>query len=175
VGLVLAQDLTIASDYGQFYLFDNAAVLADSSTGFDDSPEALSLDDAVQSGRFVGRWGASYLNVLTPGQWNFELPLRLELHDAEPGADLDVWQHVVDVDLDLPTGRVLMVASGGGMPHVTTLPTGHYRTRVAGRGFTELGAAGADGDDVWRVQLWPRVADAEPQVRRRWPGWDDYS
>jgi hypothetical protein len=33
VGLVLAQDLTIASDYGQFYLFDNAAVLADSSTG----------------------------------------------------------------------------------------------------------------------------------------------
>ena len=158
MGLVLAQDLTIAADYGQFYVFDEAALQADSSQGFDDSPEGLSLDDAVQSGRFVGRWGASYLNVLTPGQWNFELPLRIELHDAEPGADLDVWQHVVDVDLDLPTGQVLMVASGGGK-----------------RGFTELGAAGADGDYDWRLQLWPRAEEAEPQLRRRWAGWDDYS
>jgi hypothetical protein len=174
VGLVLAQDLTIESDFGQFYLFDDGAEFHDGSSGPDDSPELQSLGDAVESGRFVGRSGASYLNVLTPGQWNFELPLRVEVHDAEPRADLADWQHVVDVDLDLPTGRVVLAASGGGARHVTTLPAGAYRARVAGRGFTELGAAGADGDDVWRLQLWPRAAATEPHVRRRWAGWDDY-
>ena len=174
MGLVLAQDLTVESDFGQFYLFDDGAAVDAGSQGFHDSPELQSLDDAVESGRFVGRSGASYLNVLTPGQWNFRLPLRVEVHDDEPPADLDAWQHVVDVDFDLPTGRMVVAASGGGARHVTTLPAGTYRARVAGRGFTELGAAGAEGDDVWRLQLWPRTADGEPHLLRRWGGWDDY-
>lgn len=54
------------------------------------------------------------------------------------------------------------------------VPAGRYRARISGRGFTEVGHAGAEGDDSYRMRLWPRSRREDPALRKRWPGWDKY-
>jgi hypothetical protein len=165
--LISAQDLIVAADYSQIYIC--SAAEDETAAG----AELAALCDATESGRFVGvRPGL--IDLLTPGQWNFRTPLRLEVWSAEPPDDRSRWDHEVDVDLDVPDGRMSFQPSGGGTPHWADIPAGTYRVRVSGRGFTELGHAGADGDDSYRLRLWPRDQDKTPILRKRWQGWDRY-
>lgn len=99
----------------------------------------------------------------------------MEVWAAEPSADTDDWSHEVDVDLDVTDGQLIFEASGGGVPIPVELPPGRYRARISGAGYTELGAAGAEGDDHYRLRLWPRAKDTDPRLRKFWPGWEGYS
>jgi 8-oxo-dGDP phosphatase len=90
---------------------------------------------------------------------------------AEPADDRDDWDHEVDADFDIPGGEIIFGAPGGGPSTSAEVPAGTYRVRVSGQGFTELGYAGADGDDSYRLRLWPRGQRAAPVLRKRWPGW----
>jgi len=172
--LISAQDLLVAADHGQIYVSSSAqADDDDDSDEYADEPTALAaLYDAWDSDRFVGvRTG--FIDVLTPGQYNSSTPMRLEVWSAEPADDRDGWDHEVDADFDIPDGRIFFEASGGS--RATTLaeiPPGSYRVRVSGRGFTETGLAGANGDDSYRLRLWPRGDLAPAVLRKRWPGWD---
>jgi hypothetical protein len=169
--LVNAQDLTVRADFGQIYIEWNPAAPPD-------DPQELvtltALDDAMESGRRVGvRPG--FIDVMTPGQWNFGTPLRLEVWSAEPPDDRDGWDHEVDADLDLGPGGLWI----GGPPAAkrtelvaADVPAGDYRVRISGCGFTERGQAGADGDDSYRLRLWPRGESSPPVLRKRWPGWE---
>ena len=163
--LISAQDLVVAADHGQIYIFSAAAGL------FDDIWMPV-LEDAWESDRFVGVL-PGFIDLLTPGQWNFQTPLRLEVWSAEPADDRNDWDHEVDVDFDVPDGRISFQPSGGSS-HFTSaeVPAGTYRARVSGRGFTEVGHAGADGDDSYRLRLWPGGEPAAPVLRKRWPGRD---
>jgi hypothetical protein len=178
--LRIERDLMVESDYGQFYLRDVAFAWPEvderrlAAGDYSQVPEVQALGDASTSGRFVGVFQNGFVDVLTPGQHNFHLPLRVELHDAEPAADHDAWDHVVDLDFDLPSGVLCIEASGGGLPQQTVLEAGRFRARIGGRGFTVRGGAPAGGNDTWRLQLWPRTTDSEPALRRKWPGWDGY-
>jgi hypothetical protein len=131
----------------------------------------LALDEAQTSGRQVGVSGC-FVDLLTPGQWNFETPMRLEIWSAEPPDDRSEWQHQVDLDLPMPSGELCFEASGGSAPECTRVPVGDYRARVSGRGFTKLGYDGADGTDRYRLQLWRAPRASPPELRKRWPGWD---
>jgi hypothetical protein len=165
-------DLTVASDHGQTYIY--SPVVVDRADGGFDDPFLDSLDDAADSGRMIGA-ACGLIDLLTPGQWNTSMPMRLEIWPAEPPDTAAAWDHEVDLDLDVEDGTLTFEASGGGgARHDVPVPSGRYRARLAGRGYRELGLAGADGDDSYRLQLWPRSVDSEPVLRKRWPGWDDY-
>jgi hypothetical protein len=167
--LIAAHDLIVRADYGQIYI-ESSATEDDDGWG-DLDPYNAALDDATESGRFVGvRPGL--IDLLTPGQWNFQTPMRLEIWSAEPADDRDEWDHEVDGDLDVPDGWISFAASGGGYPERMEIPSGDYRVRVSGRGFTQVGRAGAEGDDSYRLRLWPRDRATAPVLRKRWPGWD---
>jgi len=159
----------VAADYGQLYIYSSAMRLSDEL----DNPLLDALADGTDSGRFVGV-APGLIDVMTPGQWNFETPVRLEVWSAEPAADPDAWDHEVDVDLDVPDGTLALEPSGGGQGIVTDVPPGSYRVRVSGRGFTALGFEGAEGDDSYRLQLWPATGPEPPVLRKRWQGWDGY-
>jgi hypothetical protein len=165
-----AADLHVSADYGQIYIYSDAAVIEDD----EDNLFLDALDDAVDSQRFVGTAGG-IIDLMTPGQWNFETPMRVEVWAAEPSADTDNWSHEVDVDLDIPDGQLIFQASGGGTPLPVELPAGRYRARISGAGYTALGHAGADGDDHYRLRLWTRANDTHPKLRKFWPGWENYS
>jgi hypothetical protein len=172
--MISAQDLIVAADYGQLYI--NSLAAADEDEDFDEEEgyEVPALDDATESGRFVGvRPG--FIDVLTPGQWNSRTPMRLEIWSAEPPDDRGDWDHEVDADFDVLDGRIYFKPSGTGDYGVPAdIPPGRYRARISGRGFTKLGHAGADADDSYRLRLWPRGQREDPGLRKRWPGWDQY-
>jgi hypothetical protein len=167
--MTLGRDLVVAADHGQIYIFS----IAMRDPEIDDNPYLDALADATDSGRFVGVI-PGLIDLMTPGQWNFDTPLRLEVWTAEPAADTHAWDHEVDVDLDIPDGNLYFEASGGGPESSTEVPPGNYRVRVSGKGFTEIGFGGAEGDDSYRLRLWPAGSPQEPVLRKGWPGWDDY-
>lgn len=172
--IVSAQDLTVDADYGQILLcslgWDTDAV-----DGVDEVYEGQqgveALHEAWASERFVGVV-PGFITVLTPGQWNAQTPLRLEVWSSEPSDDRDGWDHEVDADFRAPVGTITI-----GWPGNLTqarVPAGRYRVRISGRGYTKLGAAGANGDDSYRLRFWPQDHASVPVLRKRWPGWDEY-
>ncbi|GAA0221599.1 hypothetical protein [Cryptosporangium japonicum] len=170
--LVLRRDLTVAADHSQIYIY--SADLPDGGLPFDDSNPFLdALTDATESDRFVGVT-TGLVDLLTPGQWNWTTPMRLEVWASEPAGDTADWDHEVDVDLTVPDGRLWLEASGGGPTTETEVPAGSYRMRVSGKGFAAVRLAGRDGSDSYRLQLWPTATAREPLLRKRWPGWDTY-
>lgn len=171
--MISAQDLIVAADHGQIYIFSTAGEEEDEDFYADDGHLIPGLNDAVQSGRFVGVQ-PGIIDLLTPGQWNSCTPLRLETWSAEPPDDRDYWDHEVDADFDVPDGRINFMQSGAGAADVSVdIPGGRYRARISGRGFTALGLAGAN-EDSYRLRLWPRGQREAPALRKRWPGWDQY-
>lgn len=172
--MLSAQDLIVQADYGQILIFSFGGENEDED-GYDHIGHLRgAANDASESGRFVGvRPG--FIDLLTPGQYNMETPMRLEIWSAEPPDDRGDWDHEVDADFDVPDGRINFTASGGSGSAVSAdIPVGRYRVRISGRGFTELGNAGSNGDDSYRLRLWPRGERQDPALRKRWPGWDKY-
>jgi ribosomal protein S13 len=167
--MISAQDLIVQADYHTIFIFSDGG--EDEDGGYD---HRGACNDASESGRFVGvRPG--FIHLVTPGQWNWRTPMRLEIWSAEPSDDRGDWDHEVDADFDVPDGRINFMPSGGSGPAVPAgIAAGRYRVRISGRGFTELGRAGAEGDDSYRLRLWPRGEREDPALRKRWPGWDKY-
>ncbi|WP_156757632.1 hypothetical protein [Actinokineospora pegani] len=161
-----AVDLDVEVNHGQIYIY-GAAPWAD-----DPNSDAVlrALDDARQSGRFVGV-SDGLVDLVSPAQWNFHAPMRVEVWPLEPPADDDAWDQVVDVDLDVPDGRVWFEGSGGRDPIPCDVPPGTYRARVSGRGYAEV-ADGAEGLDSYRLRLWPRDGDTGPRSRKVWFGYE---
>jgi hypothetical protein len=160
-------DLEVVIDYQQVYLSGAPPRVVDPA-----GEEALrALDDARNSGRYVGV-SAGVIDILTPIQYSTGSPMRVETWAGEPPVDSDSWDNwdnIVDVDLDVPSGRLYFQPSGGGFDPVSCeVPVGRYRVRVAGRGYDQ---AGVEGLDSYRVQLWPRDSDNAPAPHRTWPGW----
>jgi hypothetical protein len=126
-------------------------------------PWAPAARDATESGRWVGT-GAGVVSAVLPGPVARPLPVTVAVRADEPplrAAD----DHVVDLDLLVDAGLVL-VGTGSIGGHGVDVPPGRYRARFAGEGYRV-----ARGAARLRIELWPRVAEASPRVRRRWPGW----
>lgn len=168
---IFITDLRVRADHGQIYIYSPSVAQEE----FDASENVFldALEDATASRRFVGV-AAGLVDLMTPGQWNWQTPMRIEVWALEPPTTPPDWDHEVDVDLDVPDGKLVFEASGGGGQVVTDVPAGRYRARVSGRGFTALGRAGAEGEDEYRLRLWPRVINSAPELRRSWPGWIGY-
>jgi TonB family protein len=173
--------LTVVADYGQIYIYDSARLDNERRRQFfadrerDVYGDALqdALADGVKSRRFVGT-SRGLIDLMTPGQYNFKTPMLVEVRQHEPGDDRQEWDHEVDLDLDIPSGVLLFEGSGGSGIQRIKVPPGRYRARVSGRGFVALGFAGANGNDSYRLRLWPRQEDTEPVLRKSWLGWAGY-
>lgn len=159
-------DLEIEINYSQVYIY-SVPPWASDPEGHNSVLRAL--DDAHRSGRFVGI-SEGLIDLLTTAEWNFHAPMRIETWADEPPADEDNWDHDVDVDLDVPNGRLMFEGSGGREPIPCEVPPGTYRVRVSGRGYAEA-KEGVEGMDSYRLRLWPREADSSPQLRKCWSGW----
>lgn len=104
-----------------------------------------------------------------------EIPLDVIVTRSAPELNLDAWDHVVEFDLDLPTGRLQFQLMGESRSiYVPGLPPDQYRARWSGTG---LAAAQLDDwddaaeNDAYCLELWPRTHPSPPVEVKWWPGY----
>lgn len=155
-------DLTVALDYGQFYLY-SAPTEESASADISETVEtAIDADGIAQS--------QDLTVILSPHQNNFEMKLRVEQWPAPPGDDLDSWQEAFEAVLDVDDRGLTYVDVGGRSCHVP-VPPGRYLARVTGRGFVARGWPGSTKPgDHWRIQLWPTQTWEPPRRLAKWDG-----
>jgi hypothetical protein len=165
----VVRELHVQSDYGQIYIYDPQTQDVDWSE--DDNPFVRAMDNGSDSRRFIG-YDSGLIDVLTPSQYNWDAPMRIEISDGPPPLDADAWDHIVEVPLPVPSGTLCFEASGGGEPIETQIPPGTYRARFSGRGYVPLRAGEIEGHESYRLELWPADDEAEPELVKYWHGYD---
>lgn len=131
----------VFSDYHQFYLRDHGMN--------PDAPMEYSEEDTVRrikAGPFV---------VVVQPERDMDVPVEVEIRDEPPDLDLDAWDHVAEASLDLPSGRLEIHECTGGSVDVLAVSTGTYRVRTYHGGLGTLSEDRLDGDDHYRIVLWP--------------------
>ena len=136
-------ELSLFADYFQFYIQDEAAT-GDLSRFWDEEATARML--AIAPGT-IGIGTAR----------NMDVPVAVEIRDQEPGDDLPEWDHVVEATLDVASGRIIVAGCSDYLPDAMriTVPPGSYRVRVSYGALDTLSENGLNGNDHYRVQLWP--------------------
>ncbi len=173
-----AWDLKVMLEYGQFYL-EPGRVEDEDYWDPEDDTEAILL-------RALGWNGTKYAEpdsapgiaqgryttiVSTPHRDNFDMDLRVEMHDNPPADDSADWQEIFEATVTAgPTGMWY---------HTPTLdsthldiPAGTYRIRISGTDF--LRPEWVDDDSIgyadrYRFQL---LAETQPIAPIRLKRWD---
>lgn len=99
---------------------------------------------------------------------NMTVPVVVEVHVAEPAADVGSWDHVTECSLAIPTGRIVVAGCTDYFPDAARIDVepGTYRARISYGSLDTLSEDGLDGNDHYRVQLW-RATPIEPRVLKQ--------
>lgn len=139
--------LEVFADYHQFYVCDGAELADTSLIWSDDTVERML---AVAPGL-----------VAVGTARNMTVPVVLELLDAAPAGDFAEWERVIDCGLAVPSGRVAVAGCTDYFPDCPRfdVAAGDYRARVSYAGLDSLSEDGLEGEDRYRIQLWPGTMD----------------
>jgi len=145
--------LVLFADYFQFYIQDEEAV-GDLSNSW--SEEAVARLLAVAPGT-VGVGTVRNMNV----------PVLLEFHDTAPELDLDSWDQVNECSITVSSGRIVVAGCMDYFPDAQRfdLAPGTYRVRISYGSLTDLSEDGLEGNDRYRLQLWPAPQADEADLR----------
>jgi hypothetical protein len=135
-------DLSLFADYFQFYIQDEAAT-GDLSEAW--SEEAVGRLLAVAPGT---------IGIATVR--NMRVPVRVEILESEPDSDFSEWGHIVEANLNVASGRLVVAGCTDPFPSAMRIevPLGTYRARVSYGALDTLSEHGLSGRDHYRVQLW---------------------
>ena len=113
---------------------------------------------------------APYAAILHTAR-NMDVPLRVEWHERPPARDVDAWQHVAEAHFACPSGRLVLAGLSDFEPDAPRLPVtaGPLGLRASFAGLDTLSEDGLDGDDRYRIQLWPEVGPQDVQLLKAWP------
>jgi hypothetical protein len=138
------------ADYHQFYLQDEPVQgnLGDSWT-----QEATDRLLAITEGT-IGVGTAR----------NMTVPVEVEILQVEPRDSFDAWDQVNECSIDVQSGRIVVAGCTDYFPDAARIQIapGMYRARIYYGGLDTLTEDGLDGEDHYRVVLWP--ADPTPPV-----------
>jgi hypothetical protein len=98
---------------------------------------------------------------------NFTVPLTVQIRANAPADDFAEWDRVVEARLDLPSGCIVVHGPTDYFPGASRIAVapGVYRARVYYGGLATVSADEFEGEDHYRVDLWPEPeANAEPIV-----------
>lgn len=143
----------VFADYFQFYLRD-AEVQADPPIDYVEADLVLMVK------------AVPHLVVIQPVR-NMSVPVEIELLDQAPERIADGWDQIVEASLDLPSGRLEVIECTTGSADTIDLPPGTYRLRAHFGGLDTLSEDGLDGDDRYRIALWPAAAGPVELVQPR--------
>jgi hypothetical protein len=137
--------LSLLADH-QFYIQDEAAD-GDLSDSWDDAATARLLAIAP------GTIGIGTVR-------NTEVPVTIEIHEQEPAADFAASDQIVEATLMVASGPLVVAGCPDYLPDAKriALAPGVYRVRVSYGGLDTVSEDGLDGNDRYRVQVWPGSA-----------------
>lgn len=149
---VSVRELEVAMDYGQFSLHTS-----------DDGTDPVAVLEQAQRDDGIAQSGG-LLTCLSPEQYNFAMPLSVELWAVEPAADDDRWQVVYDASLDVDARGVEYESPTLDFVDLG-VPPGRYRLRISGTGFRDSPVEESTGR--WRLRFWPADDLVAPATLRR--------
>lgn len=145
---------TLFADYHQFYLTD-----AETETDYSGGATDEAMAEHVV-------WKDDVLAIFTVR--NMEVPVTVELHEAEPVIDLADADHVVEAGLH-SSGTLVIAGCTDYRPGAAriSVPSGDLMARIVFTGLGTLTEDGLDGQDRYAVHLWPGRAEGV-QVLKQW-------
>lgn len=147
--------LTLFADYFQFYLQDESADgnLSDSWT-----EEATNRLLAVASGTI----GVGTVR-------NMDVPVTVEVLQTEPPLDLAPWDHMTECSIQINSGSLVVAGCTDYFPEAIRIPVtpGTYAARISYGSLESLSVDGLDGDDHYRVQIWPGTTTSPKVIKQR--------
>lgn len=144
---------TIFADYYQFYLWDKET-----------DPEAPTDYTDEDVARRV-KTGPNVV-VIQPIR-NMDVPVEIQIHETNPGFNVDDWDHVAECSLNLPSGHLELHECTGGAIAEFSIAPGVYRVRALFGKLGELSDDQLDGNDHYKVTLWSSPY-ADVQVVKQW-------
>jgi hypothetical protein len=137
-------ELEIFADYFQFYLQDEAV---------NEDWGMFWTDETVERMLAVGECSVGIATAR-----NMNVPVVVSVHDAAPDADFGEWELVNECSFSVRSGHVMVIGCTEGSPQERarfSLEPGPYRLRVSYSGLDTLSDDGLEGDDFYRLQVWP--------------------
>ena len=143
------------ADYFQFYLQDEQAEANHAEAWTDEAVENL--------------LGTAPGIVCVGTVRNMDVPVTIEVCDTEPVLDLAPWDHVMECDIDIPSGRLVVAGCTESFPDAAriTLEPGCYRARILYGALDSLSEDRLDGDDHYHVLLWKAASAGTHVIKRR--------
>jgi len=135
------------------------------------------IQDESSDGDLSNAWtdqATADLVALAPGvigvgtARNMDVPVTIEIHDAEPSLSLDAWDQVAECDIAVPSGKLIVAGCTDYLRDAAriSVPSGQYRARLLYAGLNTLSADGLDGADHYTVQLWRAPAQGLRILKR---------
>ena len=149
-------ELTLFADYFQVHVWDDGC---EDDLGAAWTEEAVSRGLAVDDG-IVGVGTAR----------NVEVPVTVTVSSMPPEMQGDA-DSVVEADLECNSGRVVVMGCTDYGPDALRIhvPPGWYRVRASARGLRTVRENGLEGDDEYRIDLWPSAPTGVAVVKpHRW-------
>lgn len=145
----------IFADYCQFYIQDEDAQ-GDLSSSWTEEAVAQLLALAP------GTIGVGTVR-------NMEVPVELELCASAPSADLDMWDHVNECSIDVPSGRLVVAGCTDYFPNAARVEVrpATYRARIYYGCLDSLSEDGLEGDDQYKIVLWPAPVEDLRVLKQR--------
>lgn len=147
--------LNLFADYFQFYLQDESAEGDLSDYWTEEATERLL---AVAPGTV----GVGTVR-------NMVVPVSVDVLESEPPLDAAEWDHMTECSIQIDSGQLVVAGCTDYFPEATRIPLapGTYAVRVSCGGLASLSADALDGDDHYRVQLWPGIATEAKVLKQR--------
>ncbi len=153
-----AYTAAVYTDHGQFYFCDGQ---------FDG--DVADDSDLDWPNRWLSTGPRTFIRVSTTTP-SGAVPVAIEVMDGPLENGFDGWEHVEEISLDVPSGRIACRTLFGykwGEPAELMAPMGTYRVRLYAN-TTAMGVYGFGYGDYYRFVLWPAPYEA-PLVLRSNP------
>jgi hypothetical protein len=93
---------------------------------------------------------------------NMTVPVVIEIRPDAPPLDEAGWDHVTECSLEVETGRIVVAGLTDYWPDAARIGVkpGSWRVRALHAGLDTLSPDGLDGEDRYRLVLWPAAEKA---------------